>query len=74
MIYVLIIFNKKFYVKECMIILSYHECLSNVSVCIDAGQKDFYNFIKMFIFFKNTCIVAIPNTASYFVIMHTAEV
>ena len=46
----------------------------NVSVCIDAGQKDFYNFIKMFIFFKNTCIVAIPNTASYFVIMHTAEV
>ena len=48
--------------------------MSDVSVYIDAGYKDFYHFIKMLIFFKNTCIVAIPNTASYLVIMHTAEV
>jgi len=41
---------------------------------LDAGYKDFYHFIEMFIFLKNTCIVAIPNTASYLVIMHTAEV
>ena len=66
MIYLLIIFNEKFYVIECMILFSYRD--------IDAGYNDFYHFIEMFIFLKNTCIVAIPNTASYLVIMHTAEV